>query len=848
MKLKIGNRFLALVCVGGLFSSLTLGAMIIGGLGISEKMLLRQAASTEQIVGEDTGDFAKTQVKEELEEIIYLKAQYIRINMMEIKNNFSFLGKYVTTCMKTPQNYEDSSLKVWGEEARPNEIYYVPKLEGEAVPELAYRTATTRREVLMVAERFSMPSMIFFVASEKGWGLTMNYSRDTATASQQTVFSGGVDWQNEIWYKAGKENTEPVYTTLYALADGRSQIACVMPYEDADGFAGVVGISFSPEELYREKQVKNVMSDVRSLVMNRQGQILYSTLQAEGIPVGQKDFDLRKSDEESLAEAANHMAAGERGAMSVAVEGENYYLVYAPVEDTDISLGMFVPFSVVQAPVRSIRYVVSTATEEIRQEFQRAMPLFRQQVLVLMGFVLLVILLMGIAARYRIIRAINKLVAGVRKFAEGDFAHRITLSTGDELEGLAGVFNSMADAIKRYMEKLAQVTEEKTRIEAGLNLAADMQQAILPRDFSTHANYDIYGDMRSAKEVGGDFYDFYSLGRQELVVTIADVSDKGIPAALFMMVSKTILKNCMQNYGQKSLAAAVQKANEQIAEENGEGLFVTVFVGRLNLVTGEFVYVNAGHSLPVLCRNGEISTLPKARNPMLGIKKGISFVENKFSLQADDTLFLYTDGVTEAMNGKQQMFGKIGMEAVLAGAASSEAREIVEAMFQAIETHGTGVEQFDDITMLTLKYDGKVQDIGEIREWEVTADADELGRVNALIRGMVEELACPSRWLKQLLVVVEEIFVNIADYAYDEGGKVVIRGKLHADPAAIELSFIDQGRPYNPLTKSDPDFTTPLQKRQEGGLGIFLIQKYVEDISYKRQEGRNILTIYKKKP
>ena len=846
MKLKIGNRFLAFICVGGLFSSLTLGALIIGGLEISETMLLRQAANTEHIVGEEARFFAQTQVKEELEEIIFLKARCIQSNMLEIRNNFSYLGTMVTSCMTNPELYKRSSLQVWGDGTRLNEMYYVPKVAGEAVPESAYQIAGLKRYVPLMGARFFMQSMIFFVASKDGWGLTMHYGQDLTTAPQQTVFGANRDWQNDIWYKAGKDSEKPVFTTLYALADGTSQVACVMPYEDADGFAGVVGVSFSPAELARDIQVKNVMADVQSLLMNQQGQIIYSTLKFEDIPEWQVDFDLRKTSEVSLAEAAERMVAGENGSMSVTVAGKDYYLVYAPVEDTGLSLGMFVPSSEVQAPVRSIHYVVSAATEEIRQELQQSMPQFRQQVLILMVVLLLVILLMGVVARYKIIRSINMLVEGVRKFAEGDFAHRITISTGDEFESLAKVFNSMADAIKRYMEKLARVTEEKTKIEASLDIAANMQQEILPRNYSSHANYDIYADMRSAKEVGGDFYDFYILGQRELIVTIADVSDKGIPAALFMMLSKTIIKNCVQNYGQKSLAAAVQKANEQIAEENGEGLFVTVFVGRLNLFTGEFVYVNAGHSLPVLCRDGENSTLPKVRNPMLGIKRGISFVENKISLQKGDTLFLYTDGVTEAMDGKQQMFGKAGMEAVLTRTASEKAREIVNAMFQAIESHGTGVEQFDDITMLALKYDGMVQAVGAIREWEVPAEADELGQVNALVREMAEELACPSRWLKQLLLVVEEIFVNIADYAYDEGGKVVIRGRLLANPSAIELSFIDEGYPYNPLTKSDPDFTIPLQQRREGGLGVFLIRKYVEDVSYKWQDGRNILTIYKK--
>ena len=781
MKLKIGNRFLAFVCVGGLFSSLTLGALIIGELEGSEKMLLQQSASMEQVVGEEAENFAKAQVNDELEDIIYLKAQCIELNTKEIKESLAFLSNYVTSCMKNPQNYKAVPLRAWEAEMIPNEMYYVPKGEGEAVPDLAGRIASIRREVLSLNERFSPQSINFFVAAESGWGLTMDCGQDLIDP-QQTIFSSGVDWQNAVWYKMGKEHESPVYTTLYKLADGKSQIACVMPYKDADGFAGVVGISFSPKELYEDQQVKNVMSDARSLILNSQGQVLYSNFQSDDIPVGRTDFDLRQCGEASLAEAASHMANGEKGSMSVTVAGEEYALVYVHVDESDLSLGMFVPFSEVQNPVRSIRHVVSVATEEISQEFQQSLPLFRQQTLAMIGFVLLVIVLTGVVARYWIIRAINTLVAGVRRFAEGDFAHRIVLTTGDEMEELAGVYNSMADAIKRYMEKLAQVTEEKTRTEAELALAADMQQGILPQDFSSQSNCDIYGDMRSAKEVGGDFYDFYLLGRQELVVTIADVSDKGVPAALFMMMSKTILKNCVQNYGQESLAVAVQKANEQIKEENGEGLFVTVFVGRLNFVTGEFAYVNAGHSSPVLCRNGEMSALPKKRSPMLGIKKGISFAENQFSLRAGDMLFLYTDGVTEAMNEKQQMFGKEGMEAVLSKVADLPAKEIVNTMFQAIAVHGADVEQFDDITMLALKYDDKLQDDGAIHEWEVPADEDELDNLDGykLYRKVLAEANDHS--VKIIAIGFVSSLVQLLESGPDEysdlPGKELVRRKV----------------------------------------------------------------------
>lgn len=252
------------------------------------------------------------------------------------------------------------------------------------------------------------------------------------------------------------------------------------------------------------------------------------------------------------------------------------------------------------------------------------------------------------------------------------------------------------------------VQSRKRSVEENeMHLATAIQETVLPRNFPDRTDFDIYASMIPAKDVGGDFYDFFLLDEDHLAMVIADVSGKGIPAALYMMVSKTMIKNQTMAIP-KSPSEVLSKVNDQLMENNKAEMFVTAWVGVLNLKSGELVYANAGHEYPVIKhRGGSYEILREKHSPPLGCLEDIPFREGKMTLQKGDVLFVYTDGVTEATNVDEQLFGTERMLQVLNSSETDEPVMIEKTVREGIGKFAHGAPQFDDITMLCMRYDGK---------------------------------------------------------------------------------------------------------------------------------------------
>ena len=330
--------------------------------------------------------------------------------------------------------------------------------------------------------------------------------------------------------------------------------------------------------------------------------------------------------------------------------------------------------------------------------------------------VLIMLLLIGVffgisrAAARRITQPISKLAEGVREIASGNLDKKLEIHTGDEIEHLAAGFNAMTEELKVYMANLAKETAERERISTELNVAADIQQSMLPHDFDFgREDFEIYATMNAAREVGGDFYDFYLLDENHLVITIADVSGKGVPAALFMSIAKIILHNfALSMKTLDDFAAVMTLANRQLCHDNEEMLFVTVFMGMLDLKTGEFIYVNGGHNAPLMSRENKFNFLDVGKSCMLGINEDAPFAQKKITLAKGDKIFLYTDGVTEAMNSKRELFSEERLLAFLNREDKSESLEtLLNKLQNEIKSYAGEVAQSDDITMLALTYRGK---------------------------------------------------------------------------------------------------------------------------------------------
>ena len=282
------------------------------------------------------------------------------------------------------------------------------------------------------------------------------------------------------------------------------------------------------------------------------------------------------------------------------------------------------------------------------------------------------------------------------------------IHTGDELESLANTTSDMFSSMKNYMTSLISVTKEKERIGVELNVATSIQASMLPRIFPAfpgRPEFDIFATMDPAKEVGGDFYDFFMLDDHRIGLVMADVSGKGVPAALFMVISKTMIKNRAQV--SDSPAEILGYVNDQLCEGNDAEMFVTVWMAILDINTGKGVAANAGHEHPVIRRkDGDYELVVYRHSPAVATMEGMRFREHEFELNPGDRLFVYTDGVPEAINEKKEFYGTDRLLDVLNADQDATIHELLVEVREDISKFAGKAEQFDDITMMAFDFRG----------------------------------------------------------------------------------------------------------------------------------------------
>ena len=287
------------------------------------------------------------------------------------------------------------------------------------------------------------------------------------------------------------------------------------------------------------------------------------------------------------------------------------------------------------------------------------------------------------------------------------FEMKDSYRTDDEIEVLAESFDDLSKKTKRYIQDITRITREKERVSTELQMANRIQNSMIPNvfpPFPGRKEFDIFASMVPAREVGGDFYDFYLIDEDHLCLVMADVSGKGVPAALFMMISKVILQSCAM-LG-KSAAEILVRTNEAICSSNQVEMFVTVWTGILEISTGRITAANAGHEYPAVMQNGSFSLLKDKHGLVIGGMDGVQYTEYEIDLKPGDKLFLYTDGIPEATDKDEKMFGVQRMLDALNKDPGADPRQILENVREDVDDFVMGAEQFDDMTMLCLEYKG----------------------------------------------------------------------------------------------------------------------------------------------
>lgn len=285
----------------------------------------------------------------------------------------------------------------------------------------------------------------------------------------------------------------------------------------------------------------------------------------------------------------------------------------------------------------------------------------------------------------------------------------LLIRSRDEVDTLTTAFQVMKSSLKEHIRQLTETTAAKERIESELNIAHDIQMGLLPKTFPPFPDrheFDLFATMHPAKEVGGDFYDFFFVDQTHLCFVIADVSGKGVPAALFMAMSMTLIK-ATARYGLPP-EELLFRVNNELARDNDSCMFVTTFFGILDTESGEMVYANGGHNPPLhLKRDGSVAWLTGSPCLMVGAMEGAPYKRERLLLEPGESLFLYTDGVTEAMNLQEELFSDGRLERDLAGLQGKGIKELVAGIMENIHDFTGGAPQSDDITMMVIQYQGK---------------------------------------------------------------------------------------------------------------------------------------------
>jgi len=378
------------------------------------------------------------------------------------------------------------------------------------------------------------------------------------------------------------------------------------------------------------------------------------------------------------------------------------FMYMVPVEGTTYMVAATTYIDEFSEPVIATKDRIVAASSETAEHIDGQIRSTRNLYIALFSGVLVVVAGLVFWVSRRITNPIKTLARSSEIIGGGNLDHRVEIRTGDELEELADSFNKMAVDLKKYTEELRLTTAEKERMQRELEIAKGIQQSFLPELPPRVEGFDLAALNVPAQEVGGDFYDFIPIGGENWGLVIADVSGKGIPAALFMALSRTLVR--ANTIGTTSVSQAIQRANDLIAEHERTSMFVTLFCGMLDPKRRTLTYVSAGHNPPLKFASGGGDTIMlKARGIALGIMPDIRLEEQEITLDEGDILVLYTDGVTEAIDDKEGQFGQDRLNAAVQRASALPASEIIERVVDEVNEFSQGQPQFDDITLMIVK-------------------------------------------------------------------------------------------------------------------------------------------------
>ncbi len=618
------------------------------------------------------------------------------------------------------------------------------------------------------------------------------------------------------WFKDVVKEAKIIWSEPYISPNSpnkRLVITCVLPFKfhGQDTYNGIVSVSVDLQDIQQYIEKSPFRDDGALVLLSKSG--LYITHPNPEINLKTTIYELSERLKlPQLFQIGEKVLSGQSGYLQMpysSVYGKPTVFFYAPIPHLNWGVCLIYSKEILFKPVYDLQIMI---------------------ILSAAAGILILLFLINKICHYST-RPLQNLAQIATQYGKGNFSERVSEQhSDDEIGTLSAAFHNMRTNLLDYIEKEKFEAGEKQRHLSELEIAKEIQLAALPGAFPEHKAFDIHALMIPARQIGGDFYDFFFSNKHKVALVMADVSGKGISAALYMMRAQEVIRHTAKYTS--SIAKVFERVNNILCEGNKACMFVTAFFAVIHLDTGEMEYVNAGHLPPFLIDDTGCRKVTPHKNFVLGVREGLSYTAETLKLMPNTRIFLYTDGVTEAENRTRDFYGEERLYHVLQQKQATPA-ETVKAVMTDIRKFTEGAPQSDDITMLSFLYRGELLTV----EADIKQLRDVLGYIE---RDMAQKKIAPEIRSK-MIVIAEELFSNIALYAYDNGGKVRIQTGLVKNRYSV--TFADSGKPYNPLERQEPDTAQPLAEREVGGLGIFIARKMADTLDYAYKNGENVLKV-----
>ena len=632
-----------------------------------------------------------------------------------LKTQVQMLGDYAQKLLDAPEKYPKVYVRVPDKKNDGKviaQLLYGKDVNLEA-PEISLKLKLLGNLSEMMCSMYKISNLnSCFVSVPEGFTI-MSDDRSASKFDEngERIY---IDGTTRPWYISASEVGELYLSDIEIDAfTGKKGMVCALPIYVNGKLEAIVGADLFLDSI--ESGVDSVSKNGgTTFIINNDGHVIFSS-DKEGffkVNISSQAENLKNSSNTDLAAFINDALAGNTNVRLVTIEGKEYYMSGSAMPSVGWAIVSVFEKELTEQPANMLVENNNKILEESREEYEKNIGNSKKTIIIILIVIMLFGVLNAIILAKKIVKPLNAMTNRVTSLGGDDLAFRMedTYRTGDEIQVLAENFEALSLKTLNYIDQVKKVTAEKERIGAELNVATQIQADMLPRifpPFPDRKEFDLFASMNPAKEVGGDFYDYFLVDDDHIALVMADVSGKGVPAALFMVIAKTLIKNRAQMGGTPSDILA--DVNDQLCEGNEAELFVTCWFAIIEISTGKGWAANAGHEHPALKhKDGQFELITYKHSPALAVMPGIPFRQHEFELKSGDVFFVYTDGVAEATDAKNELFGAERMINVLNREPDANAKKLVENMAAGIEDFVEDAPQFDDITMLCFEYFGNV--------------------------------------------------------------------------------------------------------------------------------------------